>query len=177
MIYHVVSVGTKLTLVHVVEAHTPVLLPSHQVSPQAFLTCHIYRFSNKSLTPSLLVTKMSSPLQVSPSREGVPCSLYTIINATPHQARGPKTCRRATKEAPGHLLYTWLTERLDHKVGTPCTLPFSRSNITLITLLACAKTFDYSTKHFDELDVFPRPPQLFNSRIHQPQMGEWRGYK
>jgi hypothetical protein len=83
----VVSVRTKLFLVHIVE----VLLSNHQVSSGTHLTCHKGSTTKAhARSPGHLDAAFATEL---PTKEKSPHPPHKAVVAAPHQDGGPKTCQ------------------------------------------------------------------------------------
>jgi hypothetical protein len=135
MIYPVVSVGTKPSLVHGVEA----------------LTNNIASWSPSLFWDSAWLATEARPLKLTPSpchldaafttelptKEGSPRPLHKVIVAAPHQAGGSKTCWWATKTPKGwHTeVQTWGSLKNQYKITTPCSHTLPRASIALHLLI------------------------------------------
>jgi hypothetical protein len=82
-----------------------------------------------------------------PTKEGSPHPPNTVIVATPNQARGSLTYRRATKTPRGRHTKTIAVvhSKTKHKAATYCSLTFSWPNLTLTLTKHVLKLLDVIT--------------------------------
>jgi hypothetical protein len=98
-IYPVVSVGTKPSLVHIVEA-LEYCIPITKSLPELFLTRH-EGLATKALAKFPVTLMPLSTKELLHEGWGSPRPPHKVVDAAPHQAGGSKTCRRATKTPRG----------------------------------------------------------------------------
>jgi len=137
MIYPVVSVGTKLPLIHVVEALTQeYCFPITKSLPRCPLTCHKVS-TTKAHAKFLVHLDVISTKELLQEGRGSPRPPHKVIDVAPHQARGSKTCRQATK-APRrrHTSCTTVVHYETLSQGRHTLHSLSRPILTLITLLS-----------------------------------------
>jgi hypothetical protein len=147
VIYPMVLLGTKLPLVHVVDAlHTRVLLPGHQVSHKRTIWLAT-KARHEGSHQASLVTLMPPPLRSFSNRGGSPRPPHKASSALHTKLKG----RRLAGEPPrlrgfGAPCTAWSTRESPHKIGTPCISLSTKPMLILHTLSMC-KAFGYSLKH------------------------------
>jgi hypothetical protein len=98
-IYPVVSVGTKPSLVHIVEA-LEYCIPITKSLPELFLTRH-EGLATKALAKFPVTLMPLSTKELLHEGWGSPRPPHKAVVAAPHQAGGSMTCWRATKTPRG----------------------------------------------------------------------------
>ena len=81
---------------------------------------------------------------------------HNVVDATPHQAGGSLTCRRATNapRRPAHRDTSLVHSRTTAQVSKPCLITHSRANLALILTKFVLRTKDLIFMLLDGLEVF-----------------------
>jgi hypothetical protein len=163
-IYPVVSIGTKPSLVHVVEVLTKSIASR---SPNLFRNTPwlATKATPLKLTPSFRSPRCRFPLRSFSAEDGGPA---------PHQAEESKTCRWVTKTPSG-----WHTEiqqvihsRNSIQGSTPCSHTLCRANPSTNTLKSCAKPKDVINELLSGFKTFFRVLVV----SHELQHLKWPGW-
>jgi hypothetical protein len=150
-----VSVGTKPSLVHVVEALTQEYcfrvtksLPRAPLdSPQRLAT---YALAKLPWSPWCRLHYGASP-----PRKGVSTSPAQRVLTTPHQAWGSMTIagEPLRPQGIGEPCTTWSTQEPLHKVGTTLHSLSSKLSLALSTYTKHMQVYGWAIKHFEGLDM------------------------
>jgi hypothetical protein len=133
-IYHVVSIGIRLSLIHVVEALSKSIAFQ---SPSLFWDSSW--FTTKTLAKSPVTSMGISTKELLHEGRGSPHPPHKAVVAAPHQAEGSMTCQRATKTPRGGIprYNLWFTGSLknQHTRQQRLALSLSLELILALTLL------------------------------------------